>query len=72
MAAKEKRLPRAGTKAAKLLALCQRKGRATMAQMLKATGWKACLGTAKQVAVAAGKTFEIVRASGKANLWVAR
>ena len=54
------------------MALTSRERGATMAEMLKATSWKACLGTAKQVAVAAGKKFTIVRAPGKANRWVAR
>lgn len=66
--------PKAGSKKAKLLALVSRPGGATMAEMLKTTGWKACLGTAKAVATAAGLKFNIVKdpEGKKASRWEAK
>lgn len=65
-------LPRAGSKKAELLRLLQRKTGATMAEMLEATGWKACLGTAKAVAEAAKLKFRHERGvDGKPSRWYA-
>lgn len=65
-------LPRAGSKKAELLRLLQRANGATMAEMLEATGWKACLGTAKAVATAAKLKFRHERgADGKPSRWYA-
>ncbi len=64
--------PRAGSKKAELLRLLSRKTGATMAEMLEATGWKACLGTAKAVTLAAKLKFRSERGTdGKASRWYA-
>lgn len=79
MAAKSKKsktngnsLPREGTKKARLLSMLCRDGGATKAEMLAMTGWKAALGTAAEVAKAAGKKLEIIKEEGKVNRWVAK
>lgn len=62
-------LPREGTKKAKLLA-GQPQGEATMAEMLKLTGWKACPGTLGETARAAGKHVRHESGKGgKASRW---
>lgn len=64
--------PREGSKAAKLLALISRPGGATLTEMLNATGWKECRGTALTLAKKAGKTLTLIKAEGKANRWQAK
>jgi hypothetical protein len=49
--------PREGTKNRKLLDLMARPGGATMAELLKATGWKRCTGTMRDVARDYGYTI---------------
>jgi hypothetical protein len=65
--------PREGTKKAKLLALLVKNSPegTTMAQMLSLTGWKACLGTARQVVEATGKVLTIMKdpEGKKATRW---
>lgn len=64
--------PREGSKKAELLRLLQRKTGATMKEMLDATGWKACLGTAKAVTVAAKLKFRHEKGEGdKPSRWYA-
>lgn len=65
-------LPKAGTKKAELLRLLQREKGATMKEMLEATGWKACLGTAKAVTLAAKQKFRSEKGEGdKPTRWYA-
>lgn len=64
-------LPREGSKAAKLLDLISRKEGATLAEMLKVTGWKECRGTASVLAGKIGKKLTLIKEEGKANRWKA-
>lgn len=64
--------PRPGSKNEKLLNLLLKPGGATLAEMLKATGWKECRGTANVLARKAGKKLTILKEEGKANRWAAR
>jgi len=66
-------LPKEGTKKDKLLKLVQRASGATMAEMLKTTGWKACRGTLGEVVDAAKQTLTMVKGEdGKASRWYAK
>jgi hypothetical protein len=53
-----------GTKKAKLRALVMRPQGATMAEMLKMTGWQARRGTLGEVCVAAKKSLTITKGEG--------
>lgn len=64
--------PRPGSKNEKLLNLILKPGGATLAEMLKATGWKECRGTASVLARKAGKQLESIKEEGKATRWAAR
>jgi Protein of unknown function (DUF3489) len=66
-------LPRPGSKKAKLLALVQRTGGATMKEMLSSIGWKACRGTLGVVVAAAKMKLTMVKGEdGKASRWFAK
>lgn len=65
-------LPREGSKNAKLLGLISRPGGATLAEMLKATGWKECRGTASVLAKVIGKKLTLIKEEGKAKRWEAQ
>lgn len=62
---KTSELPREGTKNRKILDLMRSRGGATMAELLKATGWKRCTGTMRVVARTSG--FKVTRHPGKAG-----
>lgn len=64
--------PRPGSKNEKLLNLITKPGGATLAEMLKATGWKECRGTASVIARKAGLKLESIKEEGKATRWAAR
>lgn len=62
--------PREGTTAAKLLAMASKKGGATLAEMLKLTGWKECRGTLLELSRRVGKKIIMHKGEGnKASRW---
>lgn len=64
--------PREGSKAHKLLQLVSRPDGATLAEMLNATGWKECRGTALLLARRVGKKLTLIKGEdGKVNRWKA-
>ena len=62
---------RPGSKNEKLLNLISKSGGATLKEALKATGWKECRGTMRNLAKRVGKEVKVIKAEGKETRYAA-